>query len=710
MWDIGCIVNTLAGRYEIIQQLGGGSFAMTYIAQDNLQPSKPLCVVKQLYPHQSHPRVVEFFEREAVILERLGKHPQIPQLLAHLQENKHLYIVQEFIEGKDLGKEIIPGRRLPEEYVFQLLKDVLEVLDFVHSQGVIHRDIKPQNIMRRAVDGKIFLIDFGAVKEIGTLMMNSQGEVTSSIVIGSSGYMPNEQKNGKPTLASDIYALGMTAIQALTGILPINLPEDPETGEIIWQNQAQVSENLADILTKMVRRHHSLRYISAREALAALTSNSEANIPTRVISPHAKDQYMQEAKQRVQQGQGKFSVFALKILESKRIQLGLTEEEALAIQVEVIQTYLEYERKLQEYEQALITAVNQQFPFNQATQQDLQDYRQFLGLRHEDIVLIEERVLTPQKLASQQQEIITDNLRLAELKSQSPTLLSGLDSTKIFNFETANLILNDGSWQIQRTKKQAEFFTESLGQNEILEMVSIPGGEFLLGSPEDEAQRSETEGPLLSVQIKSFFMGKFPITQSQWAAVAALPKVEIDLKREPSHFSGGNRPVEQVSWNEAIEFCTRLSQRTGKKYRLPSEAEWEYACRAGTNTPFYFGETISTDLANYNGKGVYGSGVPGEYREQTTEVGSFAANAFGLYDMHGNVWEWCQDTWHDNYSSAPTDGRPWVDGHFDNYYRYRSMRGGSWYLVPVGCRCAARDRRLPGYRHNFLGFRVVLEM
>jgi formylglycine-generating enzyme required for sulfatase activity len=156
------------------------------------------------------------------------------------------------------------------------------------------------------------------------------------------------------------------------------------------------------------------------------------------------------------------------------------------------------------------------------------------------------------------------------------------------------------------------------------------------------------EKPQHQVTVQPFSMGKFQVTQVQWKAVATLTKVNRDLKPEPSKFKGDNRPVEQVSWYDAIEFCDRLSRKTGKPYRLPSEAEWEYACRAGTTTPFHFGETITSELANYNANYTYGAGVKGIYREQTTPVGSFGvANSFGLYDMHGQVWEWCADHWHD---------------------------------------------------------------
>jgi formylglycine-generating enzyme required for sulfatase activity len=199
-------------------------------------------------------------------------------------------------------------------------------------------------------------------------------------------------------------------------------------------------------------------------------------------------------------------------------------------------------------------------------------------------------------------------------------------------------------------------------------------------------------------------IGQYAVTQAQWRAVAGLPKRQIDLNSDPSRFKGDNLPVEQVSWLEAVEFCDRLSQFTGRTYRLPSEAEWEYACRAATTTPFYFGETITTDLVNYNGNYTYNRGPKGIYREKTTAVGSFPPNAFGLYDMHGNVYEWCADPWPGNYNSAPTDGSVWESGR---YTQCRVVRGGSWITGPSGCRSADRYVSEPDSRGTIYGFRVV---
>jgi formylglycine-generating enzyme required for sulfatase activity len=273
--------------------------------------------------------------------------------------------------------------------------------------------------------------------------------------------------------------------------------------------------------------------------------------------------------------------------------------------------------------------------------------------------------------------------------------------------------LRDG--EVITEVKAIRVWRETLPQDLSLELVAIPGGEFLMGSPPDEAGRDvyfpfyqDTEGLDVEAQhqvtIKPLWMGQHPITQAQWRAVAALPAINRELELNPSSFKGDDRPVEQVTWYDAVEFCDRLSQYTGKTYRLPSEAEWEYACRAGTTSPFYVGDTVSPDLANYRGTYTYGEGVMGKFRETTTEVGSFGVNAFGLADMHGNVYDWCLDHWHPSYDGAPSDGSAWETEGNENY---RIVRGGSWFNVPVACRSAVRNLSDPGDRWNNFGFRVV---
>jgi formylglycine-generating enzyme required for sulfatase activity len=281
---------------------------------------------------------------------------------------------------------------------------------------------------------------------------------------------------------------------------------------------------------------------------------------------------------------------------------------------------------------------------------------------------------------------------------------------EIFEFETAKIereragLLRRTQWVVKKGRAQARRYVELLADDVTLEMVAISGGQFLMGSPDDERERSNSEGPQHKVNVPDFFMGRYPVTQAQWRFVANLPQVNRELKLEPSRFRGDMLPVEQVLWYEAVEFCDRLSAYTDRTYRLPSEAEWEYACRAGTTTPFHFGDMILPEVANYNGSYTYAGGPKGKDRERTTSVEEFnIANAFGLSDMHGNVWEWCKDHWHDNYEGAPSDGSAWLT---DNKEAGRIARGGSWLYFPRYCRSAFRYFYTPDFRFYDLGFRV----
>jgi len=245
-----------------------------------------------------------------------------------------------------------------------------------------------------------------------------------------------------------------------------------------------------------------------------------------------------------------------------------------------------------------------------------------------------------------------------------------------------------------------------------LTLILIPGGTFQMGSPGEEGDFDD-EKPQHSVMVPAFFMGRYPITQAQWAAVAALPQSKIPLEIDPSRFKANNRPVEQVSWDDAVEFCERLAIHSQRPYRLPSEAEWEYACRAETTTPFHFGETLSAEVANYDWKETYGTrGIAGEPANETTPVDQFKiANRFGICDLHGNVWEWCQDDWHGNYDGAPDDGSAWTKDistteEQDTSTARRVVRGGSWVDSPRNCRSAYRLRPARVDRNCYIGFRV----
>lgn len=552
----------LGERYRAVKYISEGGFGRTFKAIDEHRLDT-ICVIKQFLPQQQGSAAIakatELFKQEAERLRDLGKHPQIPDLLASFEQDKRLYLVQEFIDGEDLLKELDQKGKFSEKQIEQLLTELLPVLDFVHKENVIHRDIKPDNIIRNQ-KGSLVLIDFGVSKQLSGTVLTRMGTVT-----GTPGYAAPEQMQGHVFPASDLYSLAVTCIRLLTGCLLeekngtwVDELFDPMEMQWVWrQKNVSIGNDLAKVLDKMLSFPVRDRYQSATEVLQAL---NPVSIP--------------------------------------------------------------------------------------------------------------------------------------------PTQISAPPSPK---------------------PSQHRSFTEDLGNGVTVEMIAIPGGTFTMGAPTSEAESSDNERPQHRVTIQPFFMGKYAATQAQWKAVAKLPKIKYDLNSDPSRFKGNNRPVEQVSWREAVEFCARLSKKTRRNYRLPSEAEWEYACRAGTTTPFHFGETITTDQVNYNGNYTYGNSPQGEYRQETIDVGSFPPNGFGLYQMHGNVWEWCADPWHGNYEKAPTDGSVWDEKYNDNRYqnstdlltksgndnRNRLLRGGSWVGIPRYCRSALRVDRAPGTRYVSLGFRFV---
>ncbi|MDJ0714277.1 MAG: bifunctional serine/threonine-protein kinase/formylglycine-generating enzyme family protein [Prochloraceae cyanobacterium] len=272
----------IGGRFQIVKQLGRGSFGETYLAE-NIQQFRHQCVVKQLRTmavnNKDFKKIKELFEREAKALYELGRHhQQIPSLIAYFEEEGQLYLIQEFIEGHDLTNELTPNNKLSESETLALLENILEPLAYLHENRVIHRDLKPSNLMRRNADRKIFLIDFGAIKELAvTQIINTIGETRSATIIGTPGYMPSEQEEGQPHFASDVYAVGVIAIQAITGLMPHQFKKDPKTGELVWQHKASISREFGALLAKMVSYDRQKRYSSAIEALKALLQIRESN-------------------------------------------------------------------------------------------------------------------------------------------------------------------------------------------------------------------------------------------------------------------------------------------------------------------------------------------------------------------------------------------------------------------------------------------------
>lgn len=594
----------LKERYRALRLIGRGGFGRTFLAIDEDKPSHSRCVVKQFYPPEPKnsgvQKAEELFRQEAVRLEELGKHPQIPELLAYLQQENYQYIVQEYINGQHLAAESkIQKRPHSETQIWHLLKSLLPVLHYIHQHRVIHRDIKPENIIRwrtlppfsSPTIEDLVLVDFGAAKHATVTALAKPGTV-----IGSAGYTAPEQAAGKAVFASDIFSLGVTCLHLLTQVDPFDLYSHKE-GVWCWQSRLQgntVSTDLAHILNKMVALTIQDRFKSANSVIKTLTP----------------------------------------------------------------------------------------------------------------------ALLTPRSPSSPIQPLVPTAL------SSAPLPITGLlphHELKTFEFE---VVLLDGRGHVLgREQGQNLGFVERLasskGESMELEMVAIPSGTFPMGAAKTDTRATAREKPQHFVTVNPFFMGKHPITQAQWEAVAHLPRVQRDLHPQPAHFQtayedcpAADRPVESVSWYDAVEFCDRLAIHTQRPYRLPNEAEWEYACRADTTTPFHFGSSLSAEFANFDSRHSRGGVVKGMYRQETTPTNWFqVANRFGLHDTHGNVWEWCADPWHENYRNAPMDAMVWEE---DGNANLRVLRGGSWCDYGKYCRSSFRDGEEPDFRFYGVGFRVAV--
>ena len=408
----------LDGRYQIIEVIETGEFGLTYLAKDIRRPGEPQCFVKHLRPGTSEPELINttrrLFQKEAEVLEKLGQHDQIPQLFAFFEENEEFFLVESFVAGHSLSTEIVPGKPLTEEKVILLLKELLEILVFVHGQGVIHRDIKPGNLIRRYSDNKLVLIDFGSVKEIHI----AQRQAPVTVRIGTMEYMPIEQFQYNPQLNSDIYALGMIGIQAMTGLPAYDLPKlrdlkNSQKGEIIWRHLAVCSQGLADVLDNMVCYDFRERYQSAAEALADLRKigdRSKARIPKLTV-------YREEVGRRTS-SRGDITLVGRRILDELCVSLELLPEEAEAIEDDVLNPYRKYREKGERYEQALQEAMQQEYPFSGATREELKRLQQVLGLTDEDASRIEELVV-PKSLLSKLYKAISTVLE-GHRKSNSP--------------------------------------------------------------------------------------------------------------------------------------------------------------------------------------------------------------------------------------------------------------------------------------------------
>ncbi len=592
------------GKYTIENDIAQGGFGITYLARDeNNQPVVIKTLNESVQRRPDFAKLQQDFLNEAVKLAKCN-HSHVVKVKEVFPEGQLWCMAMEYIEGEHLADRVQRLGVLSEAEALGYIQQIGEALTVVHQNGLLHRDVKPANIIVRYHKREAVLIDFGIAREF----MPDLTQIHTPYL--SHCFAPIEQyQTVAPRGAyTDVYALAATLYFLLTNRLPTIAP-NRATGTVLESPQ-QINSSISDRVNQAILKGMELE-------------------------PENRQQTMQEW---------------LELL-----------KEPPVIVVAPINNTSQINNNPQ-------VNINQSTLVKPSRRKFIQTVG-WMGLGLGATVTVG--------------KLITDAFR-KQLSLQT------------FNFETVTV---DAKGTItNRRNGEAKYFVEDLGNGVTLEMVQIPEGTFKMGSPEGEVGRKKDESPQHQVTVPGFFMGRYEVTQAQYQAI---------MGTNPAHFKGEKLPVETVSWNDAVEFCQKLSQKTGRTYRLPSEAEWEYACRSGTTTPFYFGETITPDLVNYNGASTYASAPKGVFRHKTTPVDSFPPNAFGLYDMHGNVYERCQDDYHDNYNGAPTDGRAWLSV---NNTDYGQLRGGSWLNDPEFCRSAYRSAFFRAERDFFfadIGFRVV---
>jgi eukaryotic-like serine/threonine-protein kinase len=648
----------LRNRYRIERALAKGGFGETYLAVDLDSPGQRQVVVKHLKPIRRDEEALKLakrmFESEAKVLEELGSNSdRMPVLYAYFEEGEEFYLVQEFIAGQTLTAELA-GRKLLESETIAVLQEILMGLAEVHSKNKIHRDLKPDNIIRRASDGKLVLIDFGAVKEVRQASLTTpHPSMSVSVGIGTRGYMPAEQAIGFPRPASDVYAVGAIGIQCLTGQHP-NTLFDEDLLALRWQHLCRVNQDLAKLLERMVAQQVGDRFSNALEVQGAIKEMLAARQPKPTVQPSVPSQ--------------------------------------------VVKPQPTPQPPTAQPPQGRSRSAGQKRTVANGDVASRRSFLKWLGFGGVGAA----SVFALSQLFKKSTTTTTPGELIEPSTSKSPSLSKGTQTGSALQLtivQYTSVKLDSFGKVVARPTGKAEVFTEVLSNGVALTMVKIPAGSFMMGSPASEKGHSDDERPQRRVTVPEFYMGQTEVTQAQWQAI---------MGNNPAYFKDDDKlPVEPVTWPNAMDFCAKLSQKMGLTYRLPSEAEWEYACRAGTTTPFAFGETITPEVVNYNGNYPYGSAAKGEYRQKATPVGSFPANGFGLYDMHGNVWEWCLDEYFDTYNGAPVDGSPRGDIKSYKIDDKRLLRGGSWFDNAYSCRSANRNHDFAGVRYNNIGFRVV---
>jgi len=646
----------LSDRYLIKRYIARGGMGLVYLAEDKKLDNTEVAI--KILPQElsiSSKAIARL--KEEVKIARMLSHPNIVHIY-NFEEDKNIkFIVMEYLRGPTLLELLeVRGRFTVEETIF-FTKQICDGLSYAHKKNVIHRDLKPGNLMIGQELKDIGKIDFTKsnielkITDLGIarVIRDTMTRISNRPTTGTLAYMSPEQIKGeKVDERSDIYSLGCVLYEFLTGEPPF--VEGDVTYQHIYvksKDIVQCSEHINRLIQKALAKSCEERFGGIEELKDALDIEKQRELEgERREREEAERRRREEEKKRIAEKE---------IQKQEELEKQKKEEGERIIRLYEVEEKREKKLKLKKriFNLSLIATL-------------------LILISIFSIIMIEKGVFR----------------ELISLTGSAKSEIENIIGTK------QEEVMSQRKPIITPTSKDYKDYTEDLGNGVKLEMVAIKGGTFEMGSPSSEQDRDNDEGPVHTVELDGFWMGRYEVTQEQWQAI---------IGNNPSYFKGYNLPVERVSWNEVMEFCKKLSEKTGKKYTLPSEAQWEYACRAGTKTPFHTGYTISTDQANYDGNYIYGTGTKGVYRQKTTSVENFNPNSFGLYDMHGNVWEWCLDYYDENYYSKSPSKNP-VNM---NSSSYRVLRGGSWVRNPGDCRSAGRTGINPDFRYDRLGFRVV---
>jgi formylglycine-generating enzyme required for sulfatase activity len=746
-------------RYTIVKLLGRGGMGAVYEAR-HVTLEEHFAIKVLPYEFMARRDAVQRFQNEARVMAKL-KHPNIVKVDDFSQTDGLYWLRMELARGDGKGNVSLQDMAdanngiVDQAVLLDVMEDVLKGIAYAHRNGVIHRDLKPANILLfpKSIGGFTAKVsDYGLVKLLGEEFLRSR--VTQSVqmslggagrhslgdekteggekgtstraLLGTWAYMsPEQQEGAEATERSDVYSLGLMFFQLLTGEkLSFRLPSQIKEGVLtVWD----------DFVAGSLENKPERRYADAGAMLKALEPVRKAIHTSAERKQREKVEseikaIREKAVRAVQSGDLETALSILKKAadtypDHKRLRDDIADvQKRIADRNAARKRYrdgLEKAERLtsaQKWDEAfgILTELASEFRDKPELNSKIADLKKKISdwdaerRRAEQRKAEEERKKREEAEQKQREEAerrrqedakkrreeqarLEANQLKRERSRRRFLMFGGIGGVILLIAVIAGALFGGGgedSGPAIETTGTKETQTFNLGGGVTLEMVYIPPGSFQMGSPNDEEGRYSDEGPVRRVTLDGFWMGKYPVTQAQYRAI---------MGSNPSHFTGDNRPVESVSWNDAKEFFRKLSDRTGKTFTLPTEAQWEYACRAGTTTRYSFGDDAGR-LGEY-------AWYSGNSNSQTHPVGQKKPNAWGLYDMHGNVLEWCLDDWHDNYNGAPVDGSRWGDGTGSG----RVMRGGGWGFSAGLCRSACRPTwDTPEYRWYDYGFRAVM--